>query len=101
MLLNQKDSEKNNKEIKELLQLFNNKENKEEPLIKPEDNKSPKEPNNTKLNTKPPKELKSTPEDKPNSQDKSSSQPNPDWLSSSESEVLTNLTQDLLEFSVF
>ena len=65
MLLNLKDSEKNNKEIKKLQLLFNNKDNKEEPPIKPEDNKSPPELNNMKLNTKPSKELKLTPEDKP------------------------------------
>jgi len=64
LLLNLKDSEKNNKEIKKSLLLFNNKENKEELLIKPEDNKSLKELNNTKLNIKLPKELKSMPEDK-------------------------------------
>jgi len=64
LLLNLKDSEKNNKEIKKSLLLFNNKENKEELLIKPEDNKSLKELNNTKLNTKLPKKLKSMPEDK-------------------------------------
>ena len=66
MLLNLKDSEKNNKEIKKSLLLFNNKENKEELLIKPEDNKSPKELNNTKLNIKLPNKLKSPPEDKLN-----------------------------------
>jgi hypothetical protein len=59
-----KDSEKNNKEIKKLPLLFNNKDNKEELLTKPENNKSPPEPNNMKLNTKPIKLLKSTPEDK-------------------------------------
>ena len=63
-LLNLKDLEKNNKEIRKSQQLFNNKEYKEEPPIKSEDNKSPKELNNTNLNTKPPKELKSTQEDK-------------------------------------
>jgi hypothetical protein len=45
--------------------LFNNKDNKEDPRIKLEDSKSPQELNNTKLNTKPSKELRSTPEDKP------------------------------------
>jgi hypothetical protein len=65
LLLNQKDSERNNKEIRKLLQLFNNKENKEELLIKLEDNKSPKEPRNSKLNTRLPNKLKSPPEDKP------------------------------------
>lgn len=66
LLLNLKDSEKNNKEINKSLQLFNNKEYKEEPLIKSEDNKSPPEPNNMKLNTKPQDKQKSLPEDKPN-----------------------------------
>jgi hypothetical protein len=66
LLPNLKDSEKNNKEIKKSQPLFNNKDNKEEPPIKPENNKSPPEPNNTNLNTKPNKELKSMPEDKPN-----------------------------------
>ena len=66
MLPNPKDSERNNKEIKKSLQLFKNKDNKEELLIKLEDNKSPKEPNNTKLNTKPLNKLKSPPEDKLN-----------------------------------
>jgi hypothetical protein len=65
LLPNLKDSEKNNKEIRKSQLLFNNKDNKEELPIKPEDNKSPPELNNTKLNTKPNKELKSTPEDKP------------------------------------
>jgi hypothetical protein len=65
LLLNLKDSEKNNKEIKKSQLLFNNKENKEEPPIKPEGNKLPPELNNMKLNTKPNKELKSTPKDKP------------------------------------
>ena len=62
--LNLKDSEKNNKEIKRLPLLFNNKGNKEEPPTKPEDNKSHKGPSNTKPNTKPPNKLKSPPEDK-------------------------------------
>jgi hypothetical protein len=66
LLLNLKDSEKNNKEIKKSPPLFNNKENKEELLIKPEDNKSPKELNNMKLNIKLPNKLKSPPEDKLN-----------------------------------
>ncbi len=66
MLLNPKVSEKNNKEIQKLLQLFNNKESKEEYPIKPEDNKSHKEPNNSKPNTKLPNKQKSPPEDKPN-----------------------------------
>ena len=65
MLPNLKDSEKNNKEIKKSQLLFNNKDNKEELQTKPEDNKSPPELNIMKLNTKPNKELKSTPEDKP------------------------------------
>jgi hypothetical protein len=65
LLPNLKDSEKNNKEIRKSQLLFNNKENKEEPPIKPEDNKSPPEPNNTKLNTKLKPELKSTQNDKP------------------------------------
>jgi hypothetical protein len=64
LFLNQKDLEKNNKEIKRLLLLSLNKENKEELLIKPKDNKSPKELNNTKLNIKLPKTLKLAPEDK-------------------------------------
>jgi hypothetical protein len=63
LFLNQKDLEKNNKEILKLHQLLNNKESKEEYPIKLEDNKSPKKLNFTKLNTKPPKELKSTPEE--------------------------------------
>jgi hypothetical protein len=46
--------------------LFNNKEYKEELLIKPEDNKSPPEPNNMNLNTKLLNKLNSQPEDKPN-----------------------------------
>ncbi len=66
MLLNQKVSEKNNKEIQKSQPLFNNKENKEELLIKLEDNKSPKELNNMSLNIKPNKKLKSPPEDKLN-----------------------------------
>ena len=64
MFLNQKDLEKNNKEIKRLLLLSLNKENKEELLIKPKDNKSPKELNNMNPNIKLLKELKLTPEDK-------------------------------------
>lgn len=66
MLLNLKDSLKNNKEIKKSPPLFNNKENKKELLIKLEDNKSPKRLNNMKLNTKPHNKPKSPPEDKPN-----------------------------------
>jgi hypothetical protein len=66
LLLNLKDSEKNNKEIKKSQPLFNNKDYKEELPTKLEDNKSPPELNNTKLNTKPNKEPRSTPEDKPN-----------------------------------
>jgi len=66
LLLNLKDLEKNNKEIKKSPLLSNNKENKEELLIKPENNKSFKEPNNMKLNIKLLNKLKSTPEDKPN-----------------------------------
>jgi len=96
-LLNLKDSERNNKEIKKSLLLFNNKENKEELPTKPEDNKSPKEPNNTKLNTKPVNKLKLLPEDKQNCQVKSSFQLNQEWLSSSELEVSTSSTQDQLE----
>jgi hypothetical protein len=65
LLPNLKDSEKNNKEIRKSQLLFNNKDNKEELQTKPEDNKSPPELNNMNLNTKPIKELKSTPEDKP------------------------------------
>jgi hypothetical protein len=65
LLPNLKDSEKNNKEIRKSQLLFNNKDNKEELQTKPEDNKSPPELNNMNLNTKPNKELKSTPEDKP------------------------------------
>ncbi len=99
LLPNLKDSEKNNKEIKKSQLLFNNKENKEELPTKPEDNRSLKELNNMSLNTKPNKHLKSTPEDKLNCQDKSLSQLNQDWLSLSEFEVSTNLTQDQLEFS--
>jgi hypothetical protein len=59
-----KDSGKNNKEIRKLLLLFNNKDNKEELQTRPESNKSPPEPNNTKLNIRLNKGLKSTPEDK-------------------------------------
>lgn len=101
MLPNPKDSERNNKEIKKSLQLFKNKDNKEELLIKLEDNKSPKEPNNTKLNTKPLNKLKSPPEDKLNWLDKYLFQLNQDWPSLSEFEVSINLIQDLSESSVF
>jgi len=96
-LLNLKDLERNNKEIKKSLLLFNNKENKEELPTKLEDNKSPKEPNNTKLNIKPAKRLKSPPEDKLNCQVKSSFQLNQDWLLLSELEVSTNSIQDQSE----
>ena len=61
---NQKDLEKNNKEIKRSQLLFNNKGKPEELQIKLEDNKSPKELNNTKLNTKPLNKLKLLLEDK-------------------------------------
>lgn len=61
---NQKDLEKNNKEIKRSQLLFNNKDKPEELQIKLEDNKSPKELNNTKLNTKPLNKLKLLLEDK-------------------------------------
>ncbi len=64
MFLNQKDSEKNNKEIKRLMPLLNNKEKQEEPVIKPEDNKLQLKLNNTKLLTSHPKKLIQTPEDK-------------------------------------
>jgi hypothetical protein len=47
-----------------LLLLFNSKDKREELPTNPEDNKSPKEPNSTKLNTKPNKKPKSMPEDK-------------------------------------
>ncbi len=98
-LLNQKDSGKNNKEIKKSQLLFNSKEYKEELPTKPEDNKSPKEPNNTKLNTKPHKEPKLTPEDKPKSPVKSTFQPNQDLPSLLEFEVSINSTPDQLESS--
>jgi len=65
LLLNLKDSEKNNKEIKKSQLLFNNKESKEELLTKPEDNKLLKELNNTKLSTRPKLKLRFQPEDKP------------------------------------
>ncbi len=52
MLLNPKDSEKNNKEILKSQPLSNSKENKEEFPTKLEDSKSLKEPKNLKLNTK-------------------------------------------------
>ena len=64
-LLNPKDSEKNNKEIKKLLLLSSNKENKEEQPTRLEDNKLPKELKSTKPNIKLHKELKLLPEDKP------------------------------------
>jgi hypothetical protein len=96
-LLNLKDSERNNKEIKRSLLLFNNKENKEEFPTKPEDNKSPKELNNMKLNTKPVNRLKSPLEDKLNYQVKSSFQLNQNWLSLSELEVSTSSIQDQSE----
>ena len=66
MYLNQKDSRKNNKEIRKLQQLLSSKENKEESPTKPEDNKSPKRLNNMKLNTKLLKKPKSAQEDKLN-----------------------------------
>lgn len=64
MFLNQKDLEKNNKEIKKSQQLLHNKEPQEELPIKLEDNKSPKELKSMRLNIKLHKELKSPPEDK-------------------------------------
>jgi len=64
LFLNQKDSEKNNKEIKRLMLLLNNKEKQEEPVIKPEDNKLQLKLNNTKLLMSHPKKLILTPEDK-------------------------------------
>ena len=64
MFLNQKDSEKNNKEIKRSMLLLNNKEKQEEPVIKPEDNKLQLKLNNTKLLMSHPKKLILTPEDK-------------------------------------
>ena len=66
LLLNPKDLEKNNKETRKSLLLFNNKDNKEELPTRPEDNKLPPELNNTKLNTKLIKMLRPPPEDKPN-----------------------------------
>lgn len=88
MFLNPKDLEKNNKEIKKLQLLFNNKDKQEELLIKLEDNKSPKELNNMKPNIKLLKEPKSTPEETLNYQAKFSYQLNPDSPLSSELEVL-------------
>lgn len=64
MFLNQKDLEKNNKEIKRSMLLLNNKEKQEEPVIKPEDNKLQLKLNNTKLLMSHPKKLILTPEDK-------------------------------------
>ena len=63
MFLNQKDLEKNNKEILKLHQLLNNKESKGEIPIILEDNKSHKKLNFTKPNTKSTKELKLTSEE--------------------------------------
>ncbi len=60
---NLKDSEKNNKEILKFQQLLNNKDNKEEFLIKPKDNKSLKKLNNMKLNIKLLNKLKHKPEE--------------------------------------
>ena len=88
LLLNHKDLEKNNKETLKSLQLFNNKDNKEELQTSKEDNKLPKEPNNINPNIKPHKEHKLTQEDKPNYQVKSLSQLNQDLPLSSEFEVL-------------
>ena len=63
MFLNQKDLEKNNKEIKKSQQLFNNKDKQEEHPIKLEDNKSHKELKNMKPNIKLLKDLKLTQEE--------------------------------------
>jgi hypothetical protein len=101
LFLNQKELEKNNKEIKKLLPLFNNKDKQEELLIKLEDNKSPKELNNIKHNIKLPKKLKLPPEEMLNYLDKFSYQPKLDSPSSSELEVLLNLIQEQQEFSDF
>jgi len=101
LFLNQKDLEKNNKEIKKLQLLFNNKELKEESQIKLEDNKLPKELNNMKLNIKQVNKLKSLLKDKLNLQVKFSSQLNLDLLSLLEFEVSINSIQDQLEFLEF
>jgi hypothetical protein len=90
LFLNQKDLEKNNKEIKKLQLLFNNKELKEESQIKLEDNKLLKELNNMKLNIKQANKLKSQLKDKLNLQVKSLFQLNLDLLSLLEFEVSIN-----------
>lgn len=81
-----------------LLKLSKNKDNKEKLQTKPKELKSLKELNNMNHNIKQPNNNKPMLEEMLNLQDKSLSQPNPNQHSSSESEVLTNLTPELLEF---
>jgi len=64
LFLNQKGLEKNNKEIRRLLLLFNNKDRQEEHPTRLEDSKSHKELINMKHNTRLQKMLKLAQEDK-------------------------------------
>ena len=98
---NLKGSEKNNKEILKLLQLSNNKENKEKLLTKPENKKLPKRPNNMKLNIKLLNKPNLLPEETLNYLDKFLFQLNQNSHSLSESEVSSNSTQELPEFLEF